>query len=198
MQINVVKIGDARLPSMQKYMARKEELGRYTLPTLQKRIRDYVPAIKSGDLRVVYKILEIVRATDQAKPILTTARKALACVSAAELGQDDYRQFGFPARKNAVYYLGALFELLPRDIALKLFVAQHPVTPFYKPTYIRAAHVLLQFSSEEKALEFVKDLIAHAPEHKNIFHYLSRRRPKEVRDYPQGNFSPPSFLDKLI
>ena len=126
-------------------------------------IQEFGAKIKAGNQRVAAPLADIVIASNFQPKILDAAKDALAPITSYQKKERPFEQFGFILKIVPSYYLGALFELLPRTTALEAFKAEFLSSVFSLSGYIKAGHSLLRFSSPGKAAEFARALRKYYP-----------------------------------
>jgi hypothetical protein len=136
---------------------------------LIKEIASAKEEIDRGKLRpAVFRVVRLAVASDFNPEVYAAAKEALAGVPKSvvhERHPSDYleKRFGI-CRTSPEYYLGAFFELLPRETALEIFESKF--LSRYSFEYIptnEPARILLRFSAPEKAADFVLDLSYRYP-----------------------------------
>jgi len=75
-----------------------------------------------------------------------------------------YGDFGLYKNFSPPFYLGAAFELAPREAALQLFAKEFLWGPYSDTSTFKAGHTLLRFGSAEAGASFVRDLLPTYPD----------------------------------
>ena len=135
----------------------------------------------SGWYASIREIVNIVVASDFHPEVLAMAKESLSY---------RYREGRFPNwfrfrqfKGHWRYFLGALFEVLPRKKALKIFEREYLPGYYCDQDAIEAGQALLRFSSPQAAANSIKGPMARAP--KRTFRLITTFiTNKQMREYP--------------
>jgi hypothetical protein len=166
-------------------------------------IRKLREPIKAGDHRVALHGVKIAVASDFQPKVLAAARKVFSPITGLSVDPRwpvadrwPMTQFGFPTTQVPAYYMGALFETLPRSFALRFFADQF-FGRLCGSTFIsRAGATLLRFSSAENSALFVKGLQqTDSKETVRLLRYMQSQR--DIRDYRFQRYSVSELIAAL-
>jgi hypothetical protein len=123
-------------------------------------------------------------------PQITAAvREALSPLDYYNKSITPFDQFADTREEPLPYFVGALLELLPQEIALRAFRLEYLDTG----KFIKAGRSLLRFSSVEKAAEFIRTLQKDTRSDLNRFLKLCRRD-KRIQNYMYRRYP----MDELL
>jgi len=171
----------------------------YQLSAIQK-LRE---PIKAGDHRRALLGVKIVVASEFHPKTLAAIIKVFSPITGLSIDPRwpladrwPMTQFGFPTTQVPAYYLGALFETLPRSFALRFF-ADHFFGHQYGSTFIsRAGATLLRFSSAESSALFVNGLKqTDTKETERLLRYMQSQ--SDIRNYRFQRYSVPELIGAL-
>ncbi len=112
---------------------------------------------------LTYHFIKIVVGSDFHSEIYEAAREGLKEIYGGSKAHQlkAYESFGFHRYWAPPFFLGALFELLPRKEAVELFAREYlPPTGYRNEDGMRkAGHILLRFSCPESAADFAVELL---------------------------------------
>lgn len=161
-------------------------------------IKQYSKQIAAGNYKVVFLILERVVSRDFHPEIIEAGKAALAPIKEVESKKTGWWQktrpyaiFGFDLSgymtKAPAYFLGALYEMLPREFAIEYFAFYHlPYRCYVPQNVIKGLQILLRFSSLEAAADFLIDLSKSEPDKtKRLLGYNNC----QARYYPYQRYS---------
>jgi len=166
-------------------------------------VRKLRDPIEAGDHRHALLGVKITVASDFHPKVLAATRKAFSPIT--ELRTDPrwpkadrwpMTQFGFRSTQTPAYYLGALFETLPRSFALRFFSDHFFGRQSGSHFISQAGMTLLRFSSAEASAPFINGLKqTDGYETERLFGYMQSQ--KIVRDYRFQRYSVSELIAAL-
>lgn len=149
-------------------LARRQDEHYYAKKSIKEKlaaVRKLNAPIKAGDHRHAFQGVMITVASDFHPRVLAAVKRAFSPITGLTsdprwpLAQRwPMTQFGFPSNRTPAYYLGALFETLPRGFALRFFADRFFGHSRGSNFTSRAGATLLRFSSAEASADFISDL----------------------------------------
>ena len=126
-------------------------------------IQRHEKKIKAKNHKPVAKILETVIASNYHVRVARAAREVFSHISALEEGRCSFEEYRFSQYMQRSFFLGALFELLPREMSVRLY--DFEFLSYYEemPRALKAGQILLRFSTSHSAASFVADLLQRSP-----------------------------------
>lgn len=110
----------------------------------------------------VKNIVHMIAAYGLDEEMIDAAQRITGLIKADKIDlKRSYRHFGFELRRTNPTELGLLYEILPREVAFKLFEREYFVPNKHK--MVIANKLLLCFSSADQAADFLHDLWSKHP-----------------------------------
>lgn len=140
-----------------------QRINRSPIPDRIAKIRKNESKIKAKNHKAILKILEIVIASNFHARVSREAREVFSHVSEPKQGKSIFEEYKFPPPLQRPFYLGALFELLPREMSVKLYDFEYLLHYAEMPRALKGCQILLRFSTSYSAARFVADLHRRFP-----------------------------------
>jgi len=138
-------------------------INRYSIPERVAEIRQNQKKIKAKNHRPILKILEIVIASNYHVGVSRAAREAFSHITESKEGRSIFEEYKFPPPMQRSFYLGALFELLHREMSVKLYDFEYLLHYTDMARALKGCQILLRFSTSHSAAGFVADLLQRSP-----------------------------------
>jgi hypothetical protein len=140
-----------------------ESINRFSIPERAAEIRRHEKKIKAKNHKPVSNILELVIASNYHVRVARAAREVFSHIAALEEGRCSFEEYKFSQYMQRSLFLGALFELLPRETSVRLYDAEF--LSYYEdmPRALKGGQILLRFSTSHSAARFVADLLQRSP-----------------------------------